>query len=340
MKNRNTTVWISIATSACAAFVTSSVQATEMLTFNSMQPGTIVSSAQANSGLGPILVSGLNPNFAPSTNAAVLFDSSNPTGGDFDLGTTNEDFGGPGIGAGGNMGSPFVNGRRWGNLLIVGENLTDANNDGLVDDPSDFEGTGGVLTLDFSQLGAIRAIEMGVIDTEGIGGTIKLYGPADVLLATIPLPNTGNNGIKTVNLGWTHNVQKIVTNLGGSGGIDQLCFDVEELEGCTLGYWKNHPLSWVGTGYTPMDNFDTVFGVNAFSPDITLIQALNLGGGGLNKLARQGVAALLNASSPGVDYPLTQAQVLMLVHDAIISGNYEPLATQLDDINNSHCPLN
>jgi hypothetical protein len=115
-------------------------------------------------------------------------------------------------------------------------------------------------------------------------------------------------------------------------------------EGCTPGYWRNHPLAWGDTGYAPGDDFDAVFGVDAFDPDLTLMNALRLGGGGLNKLARMGVAALLNASdgplNGDVHFALAKQEVLDLVYDAITSGQYEPLATQLDTYNNGGCPQN
>ena len=109
-------------------------------------------------------------------------------------------------------------------------------------------------------------------------------------------------------------------------------------EGCTPGYWKNHLSSWP-TSYAPGDDFDATFGVNAFSPNLTLLAAAKLGGGGLNKLARHGVAALLNAAS-SVDYPQGAADVIAAVAAAINAGTYEPLATQLDTWNNLGCPLN
>ena len=86
-------------------------------------------------------------------------------------------------------------------------------------------------------------------------------------------------------------------------------------EGCTPGYWrqKQHLDSWVATGYSPNDDFDTVFGVDYFDPDITLLEATKLGGGGVNKLARHGAAALLSASHPDVDYPYTVAEVIAFV---------------------------
>jgi hypothetical protein len=111
-------------------------------------------------------------------------------------------------------------------------------------------------------------------------------------------------------------------------------------EGCTPGYWKNHAEAWHNSGFTPTDDFDTVFGVNAFDPNRNLMQALNSGGGGLNKLARHGTAALLNAGDVDVAFALALGEVIDLVHDAIVSGQYEPLATQLDLLNNGGCPQN
>jgi len=87
----------------------------------------------------------------------------------------------------------------------------------------------------------------------------------------------------------------------------------EDIHGCSPGYWKNHLESWAQTGYSPTDDFDTVFEVNIFNPDITLEQAVNLQGGGDERLARHGTAALLNAAYPNLRYPLTVTQVIALV---------------------------
>lgn len=122
-----------------------------------------------------------------------------------------------------------------------------------------------------------------------------------------------------------------------ANGIPDEC---EGLEGCSHGYWKNHLDSWAATGYSPAQDFDAVFGVDAFSPDRTLLQALQAGGGGINNLGRQGVAALLGASHPGVDFPLTSEQVIQLVRDAIAEGTVGATATYLDGLVNLGCPLN
>jgi hypothetical protein len=108
-------------------------------------------------------------------------------------------------------------------------------------------------------------------------------------------------------------------------------------EGCTPGFWRNHFGDWVG--YSPSDDFDAVFGTDAFSPDVNLGSAINLGGGGKNNLARHGTAALLGAAHPNVDYGMTPAQVISAVQAAMNSGNYEPLASELGALNEQGCTI-
>jgi hypothetical protein len=110
-------------------------------------------------------------------------------------------------------------------------------------------------------------------------------------------------------------------------------------DGCSPGYWKNHPESWAAAGFAPTDDFDTVFGCDAFSPDKTLMQALWTGGGGIKKLGRMAVSALLNAGHPSVFFPRTVNQVINQVRNAVNTGVYEPLATDLDRDNNLDCTI-
>lgn len=92
-------------------------------------------------------------------------------------------------------------------------------------------------------------------------------------------------------------------------------------EGCTPGYWKNHLSVWP---VSPSTDFDATFGVDLFSPDITLETAVNLGGGGVRKLARHGTAAYLNSLS-NISYPYSTAEVIALVQagdaDALVLAN-------------------
>jgi hypothetical protein len=118
---------------------------------------------------------------------------------------------------------------------------------------------------------------------------------------------------------------------GGDGG-----------QGCTPGFWKNHPEEWPAA-YDPDDLFRDVFGVTiAGDPDLTLEEALRLGGGGENALARHAVAALLNAASGEVDFEFTEQEVIDKVQDAIASGDpeeIEDLKNEFDRENNRGCPI-
>jgi hypothetical protein len=103
--------------------------------------------------------------------------------------------------------------------------------------------------------------------------------------------------------------------------------------GCSPGYWRNHLERWPETAYAAGDDFDSTFGVDFFTPDLTLAQAVALGGGDLAELARHGTAALLSASHPGVNYPYGEAAVRALVEQRDPDG-------RLAAANNLGCPLN
>lgn len=113
-------------------------------------------------------------------------------------------------------------------------------------------------------------------------------------------------------------------------------------EGCTPGYWKQdqHLDSWVG--FSPDQTLESVFNVPDVLglDDVTLLEALELQGGGVNALLRHAVAALLNAASPGVDYDLTVAQVIAATNAALASGNYEAQKNIFAGLNEQGCPLN
>jgi hypothetical protein len=128
-------------------------------------------------------------------------------------------------------------------------------------------------------------------------------------------------------------------------------------EGCTPGYWKNNAdkkgaVSWVPTGYSPSDKFSDVFGVvivvraggRRTITDPTLLEALKATGGGVNALARHGVAALLNSAHPDIAYGIgSPAGVIALVHDALVSpmpGAISAAHIILADYNEAGCPIN
>jgi hypothetical protein len=100
--------------------------------------------------------------------------------------------------------------------------------------------------------------------------------------------------------------------------------------------------------YLPGQNLDPVFAVPPTLVDnVTLLQALSFPGGpgargGAQILLRAAVAALLNAASPAVEFPLSQSDVIAQVNAALASGNRQTmlsLASQLDKLNNLGCPM-
>lgn len=110
-------------------------------------------------------------------------------------------------------------------------------------------------------------------------------------------------------------------------------------QGCTPGYWRqeHHFDSWVN--YSPSDNFETVFGVDAsFSPH-TLLDAVRLGGGGERAMARHAVAALLNAANPSVAYLYAEADVIAMVQNAYATGSFESTKNLFEAQNELGCPL-
>ncbi|MEM7165378.1 MAG: immunoglobulin domain-containing protein [Planctomycetota bacterium] len=208
--------------------------------FQSLPAGTVLSSVTADdggSGVGPIGVDGELPS-DPTPNRALIFDSANPTGGDQDLGTPHQDFGGPGNGPGGAAGSPFQNDTALNNILIIAEDLVDSNNDNLVDDPDDATEQNMMVEFDFTTINApftptdVSILAITTIDGESseAPGTLRLYDSSNTLLGTFPLMATGCNGVRRHVIGAAGigiaGVTRATVELDGSGGIDNLEFKI------------------------------------------------------------------------------------------------------------------
>lgn len=196
----------------------------QVIGFRGLPAGLILDEVYSDLGQGPIRVFGKNP-AQGNVNTAVVFDSANPTGEDEDLGTPNEDFGGPGEGSAGEIGSPFVNDKPLGNLLIVSEDLTDANNDMLVDDPDDSDRLDSELLFDFQALSPVRIGGVTVIDVEPDEpfATVQFIGEEGRLLASFDLPEPGDNGVVAVGMNQS-GVHQMVIRLNGSGAIDNILY--------------------------------------------------------------------------------------------------------------------
>ncbi|MDP2559909.1 hypothetical protein [Psychrobium sp. 1_MG-2023] len=107
-------------------------------------------------------------------------------------------------------------------------------------------------------------------------------------------------------------------------------------EGCTPGYWKqrHHFGSWASP-YVPTMAFEDAFSNNVFG-DMTLLEVLKQGGGGIKALGRHSVAALLNAAASSVSYDLNVAQVISGFNTAT---DTEAQKNIFEKFNELGCPL-
>lgn len=250
-------------------------------------------------------------------------------------------------------------------------------NDSPVTLTDDADWIGSAFTFDFSGVGPVTVHSIDIIDVEAEepSALVELYNGGGGFIAAFGLPQTGDNGVATTSLGPTANVVTMVVTLNGSGAIDNLVFEGEQPfcgdgildpgeecddgnnidgdgcdancmveedggEGCTPGYWKqeHHFDSWVG--YSPGDNFNAIFGVSD-EPSLTLVDAARRNGPPAKSLAKFGVAALLSASSPAVDFAYTEAEVIAIVQDGYATGEYGAaknlLAAEVGNL--TPCPL-
>jgi hypothetical protein len=121
---------------------------------------------------------------------------------------------------------------------------------------------------------------------------------------------------------------------------------ITDFHGCTLGFWKNHLANWAGTGYTTGTTLGSVFTGTGTSSGSTFLQALSFKGGpaiqdAKNLLLKQAVAALLDAGTSGMNYPLTQAAIILEVNAALAGDRNTILAeaTKLEGFNSLEGPL-
>ncbi|NNF04605.1 MAG: hypothetical protein HKN17_09065, partial [Rhodothermales bacterium] len=175
-------------------------------------PGTIIDTEFAAAG---ITVTSMDPVHHPP----MIFDSGNPTGGDTDLGTPNVDFGGPGIGMGGESGQPGQNAEALGNVLIISEDANSA-------DPND-KNDGGRLTFFFDRDHSVTSITIIDVDLNETTGYIRAFDADDNVITTVPIPGLGNNSVQTVDVGAT-GVRRLRIQFSGSAAVAEIVTCPEE----------------------------------------------------------------------------------------------------------------
>jgi len=187
---------------------------------------------------------------------------------------------------------------------------------------------------------SLTVIDNVLNDEDGTTGTLLvtncLIGITCTVTETVPPPGYDTAPPQTVTL--TSSTTVTLTFINHAYGT----------QGCTPGFWKNHPDLWVG--YNTDSLIGDVFDIPAELSDLaddTLIEALNYGGGkgtigAARNLLRHAVAALLNASHPHVNYTMTDNQIINAVNLALASldrDTIEELKNQLDTYNNAGCSI-
>ncbi|MEM6316437.1 MAG: collagen-binding domain-containing protein [Bacteroidota bacterium] len=127
---------------------------------------------------------------SPSNKPPMIFDSSNPSGNDDDLGTPNQDFGGPGKGNGGKAGMIGANNQSLGNLLIVSSN-GDSNN------PND-NADGGTIIFTFDAAVDVASIDIVDLDFGIVSAVVRAYDATDNLIKEVPVYSMGDNSYQKV----------------------------------------------------------------------------------------------------------------------------------------------
>ena len=153
----------------------------DMIDFEDEAPGSRLSEVFSIGGFGPVAVLGSIARC--NANAATIYDTSCPTGrcsgGDFDLGTPNITFGGPGRGEAGEAGEPWENGVALGNVLIVHKECSEL--DELIEDPDVGPGR---IRAELTFPAPVTLLNYTVLDVDGgERHWVRLYGEDGALLA-------------------------------------------------------------------------------------------------------------------------------------------------------------
>lgn len=170
-----------------------------------------------------------------ATDIAAIFPSDSPPATDVDLGSPNEtcDGGGPGIGAGGEVGEPGENCINHENVLIL-PTSGDGDDDGFIDDEPNDDANGGTITFLFSEAVAIDYIE--ILDQESQENVeINAYTNVDGtgLLVSENPAGFGDNSYEFISIG-ALGARRLDFEFNGSGAIASIAYTPPDPTAITL----------------------------------------------------------------------------------------------------------
>jgi hypothetical protein len=238
-----------------------------VIDFENFNAGDIVSEIPITDPFENAQVSGITMAF-PNSNAAMIFDSSNPTGGDFDIGTPNELYGGPGIGQGG-----ASNDTALGNVLILSENLNS-------NDPDDIFELGARFLFDFSTNDAVILNSFDILDIEESQNPtiVTLFDADNSILFSQEISPGGDNSKTTVDLEDTSNVAFMEIIMNSSGAVDNIALQLVTEEPCVACDSSITELTfrYIGGLQEAPIRFETPSGDVVFNSTVGLDQELTL----------------------------------------------------------------
>lgn len=151
------------------------------------------------SAFSGLLITGQNAGSDPNgPSDAMIFDTANPTGGDWDLGFADQ-----------------------GKAIILSE-------DGDSSDPDD-NAHGGTISFEFLSASDVQSVN--ILDVEEQGGTIDLFDADGNVLNSFEIPAAGDNSVQTIEIA-TAGVTFMDVNLVGSGAVDDLCYSNPKADDC------------------------------------------------------------------------------------------------------------
>jgi len=110
-----------------------------------------------------------------------------------------------------------------GNIAIFANNLTDANGDGLVDDP-DENNFGGTATFNFDQAVTIGSL-LWIDKDASHPNFVVAYDAAGQVLVSVPVPQGANASVQSieVNADGVRRLELVYQESGGFTGIEVVC---------------------------------------------------------------------------------------------------------------------